>query len=486
MTPASDLETITNGASLRLVNHVHPAVTATSHGGGFKVLVLAGDVLAALAAVWTANWLLATKGQPWPAAATIWSAAAIMAGCWVLGLITGRLYTFRPRRSSLIWALQIFICLSGGTLLAVATSFFVGSSFPLNRSTLLLATLLGWPLCTLWRMLAVHLGPAYHVRDRLLLLGTDDRAYTLVQSLLDGHNLQGAEILGAVRLPGESNGDFPCPVLGVLDDCISLAPELGANVLVVAPTPPIDAEVMHCAAHCDAMGIGVWSMETAYEELTSRAPVFHVGSVWEAQLESAKRSRYATRLKRYADVAVTLLLMPLALLLIGICALLTKLLSPGPVFYRQERVGKDGQTFDFIKIRTMVVDAEKHTGPVWATANDPRVTPLGRFLRKTRLDEMPQLFLVLKGDMSLIGPRPERPFFVEQFSREIPLYERRLMVRPGITGWAQIHHNYDRNTDDVIEKLRYDLYYIRHLSFSLDLEILLKTVGVMLRKQGAH
>ncbi|NPV45833.1 MAG: sugar transferase [Armatimonadetes bacterium] len=486
MTPASDLNTITNGAPLRLVEHAHPAPTVTSHGGSFKVLVLVADVMAAAVAVWAAHWLLSGAGQPAPSAAMTWSAAAVMAACWTLGLITGRLYTFRPRRSSLVWALQILICLGGGTLLAVALSFFVGSSFPFDRTRLLLATLLGWPLCYLWRMLAVRFGPAYHVRDRLLLLGTDDRARTLVSNLQHGHNAQGAEILGAVRLPGEPNDDFPCSVLGELDDCISLASRLEANVLVVAPTPPVTADVMHCAAHCDAMGICVWSMETAFEELTLRAPVFHVGSVWEAQLESAKRSRYATRLKRYADVAVTLLLMPLALVLIGLCALLTKLLSPGPVFYRQERVGKDGQIFDFIKIRTMVVDAEKHTGPVWATANDPRITPLGRLLRKTRLDELPQLFLVLKGDMSLVGPRPERPFFVEQFSREIPLYERRLMVRPGITGWAQIHHNYDRNTDDVIEKLRYDLYYIRRLSFSLDLEILIKTVGVMLRTQGAH
>jgi lipopolysaccharide/colanic/teichoic acid biosynthesis glycosyltransferase len=149
-------------------------------------------------------------------------------------------------------------------------------------------------------------------------------------------------------------------------------------------------------------------------------------------------------------------------------------------------VGKDGRVFSFLKLRTMVVDAEKETGPVWATAADPRATPLGRFLRKTRLDELPQLFLVLRGDMSIIGPRPERPFFVQQFMQQIPLYEKRLMVRPGITGWAQIHHNYDRNTDDVIEKLRYDLYYIRHLSFSLDLQIVLRTLGVMVSTKGAH
>ena len=128
----------------------------------------------------------------------------------------------------------------------------------------------------------------------------------------------------------------------------------------------------------------------------------------------------------------------------------------------------------------------EQTGPVWATADDPRVTPIGRILRKMRIDELPQLFSVLRGDMSLIGPRPERAHFVSQFKKQIPLYEKRLMVRPGITGWAQVHHNYDRCLDDVVEKLRYDLYYIRHLSFSLDLQIIIKTIGVMLGKKGAH
>ncbi|NLJ34618.1 MAG: sugar transferase, partial [candidate division WS1 bacterium] len=186
------------------------------------------------------------------------------------------------------------------------------------------------------------------------------------------------------------------------------------------------------------------------------------------------------------DVVITLLLLPIAAVIVGICAILIKLFSPGPVFYHQTRVGKDGQHFTFTKLRTMIPDAERDTGPVWATEDDPRITRIGNILRKTRLDEVPQLWQVLTGEMSLAGPRPERPEIVERLRKEIPLYEMRQIVRPGITGWAQVNHKYDASTEDVIEKLRYDLYYIRNLSLGLDLQIVLRTFGVMLGKKGAH
>jgi exopolysaccharide biosynthesis polyprenyl glycosylphosphotransferase len=486
VTPATDLEAITNGASASFVEpdqRLEPIPT----GGSLKLVVLLGDVLAGGAAVWAAAWLGTFAGAPWPGAGPLWLAAGVSVACWVLGLMSGRLYTFRPARGALVWAFQVVMCLGGGTLAAVALSFLFSDVPLLERGHYLLATALVWPLALVWRLLVVRYGPAPLVRERVLIVGTDTRARWLITNVQDTGNPSGADLVGAVRVGADPvAADFPIPVLGEVSEGPRLAREHLVNTLVVTPMSPLPDDVMHCAAHCDAMGLGVWTWETAFEELTRRAPVSHIGQAWQATLESPPRSRYASRLKRCADLALALLCLPVALLIIGSCALLTKLLSPGPVFYRQDRVGKDGRVFSFLKLRTMVVDAEKETGPVWATAADPRATPLGRFLRKTRLDELPQLFLVLRGDMSIIGPRPERPFFVQQFMQQIPLYEKRLMVRPGITGWAQIHHNYDRNTDDVIEKLRYDLYYIRHLSFSLDLQIVLRTLGVMVSTKGAH
>jgi len=221
-------------------------------------------------------------------------------------------------------------------------------------------------------------------------------------------------------------------------------------------------------------------MPSAFEALTKRAAILFAGTQWIARLETARRTKYATRLKRVVDVAICLLLLPIALVIVALAAIAIKLTSRGPVFYAHKRVGIEGRDFTFVKLRTMIQDAERDTGPVWATPDDPRITTVGRILRRLRLDEVPQLWSVLKGDMSLVGPRPERPHFVEQFRPQIPLYEKRLMVRPGITGWAQVNHPYDTCPEDVIEKLRYDLYYIRHISFSLDLQILVHTVGVML------
>ena len=159
---------------------------------------------------------------------------------------------------------------------------------------------------------------------------------------------------------------------------------------------------------------------------------------------------------------------------------------PGPVFYRQERVGYRGKRFYLTKLRTMGLDAEKETGPVWAQEDDPRVTTFGRILRRARIDELPQLFHVLTGEMGLVGPRPERPYFVAEWAQRLPSYHERSRVLPGITGWAQVNHHYDGCFDDVCEKLRYDLYYIRRRSWALDLDTLRRTVGVIVHGHGAR
>jgi exopolysaccharide biosynthesis polyprenyl glycosylphosphotransferase len=166
-------------------------------------------------------------------------------------------------------------------------------------------------------------------------------------------------------------------------------------------------------------------------------------------------------------------------------ALAVRLDSPGPVFFRQERVGKGEQPFTLIKFRTMRNDAEKN-GAVWACKDDPRVTKVGHILRKTRLDEIPQLFNVLKGDMSFVGPRPERPEFVETLKEKIPYYSKRHFVKPGVTGWAQVRYPYGASVEDSLEKLRYDLYYIKNFSIFLDILIILETIKVVLFGRGAR
>ena len=169
----------------------------------------------------------------------------------------------------------------------------------------------------------------------------------------------------------------------------------------------------------------------------------------------------------------------------ALVAIAIRLTSPGPALYSQRRVGKDGQIFTIHKFRSMRADAEARTGAVWSVENDPRVTPVGRILRRTRLDELPQLWNVLVGDMSIVGPRPERPEFVADLTTQIPFYGQRHVVRPGLTGWAQVRHSYGSSVDDALQKLQYDLFYIKHLSIAFDLFICLETLKTVLVRRGS-
>ncbi|MBS4014504.1 MAG: sugar transferase, partial [Bacteroidetes bacterium] len=191
-------------------------------------------------------------------------------------------------------------------------------------------------------------------------------------------------------------------------------------------------------------------------------------------------------LKRLLDIVISLLALLITSPVILIMVIAIKIDTPGPAYFRQERCGKNGKVFKIFKFRSMYQDAEKHTGPVWSQKDDPRVTRVGSFIRKIRLDELPQMINVLKGEMSLVGPRPERPFFVEKLAEEIPYYKRRLKVKPGITGWAQVKHKYDESIEDVKTKLKYDLFYIENMSLRMDFKILFRTIFVVFLGKGHY
>jgi len=230
-------------------------------------------------------------------------------------------------------------------------------------------------------------------------------------------------------------------------------------------------------------GTRIRTFADVYEEHTGRLPMIHLAEGWELS-EPVRRASYAP-VKRVLDVilvgATAIIWLPLALLV----AVIVRLDTEGPILYRQERVGRDGRRFTLTKFRTMVNDAETG-GPQFTAHDDPRITRAGRFLRKSRLDELPQLWTVLRGELSLIGPRPERPVFVEEFSKEIPFYEARHLIRPGVTGWAQVNYGYADDQAETIEKLTYDLFYIKHSSFWLDLHIVGKSIWTVLTGFGAR
>jgi sugar transferase (PEP-CTERM system associated) len=237
---------------------------------------------------------------------------------------------------------------------------------------------------------------------------------------------------------------------------------------------------------CKMRGIEVTEGTTFYERVSGKILLEDLRPSWVIFSSGFTASPLVRLLKRLEDLCLASLGLLLTLPVMAVLAVLIKLDSRGPALFTQERLVQDGKAFTLFKFLSMFVEAEAATGPVFAGAHDPRVTRLGRFLRATRLDELPQLFNVLQGSMSIVGPRPERPFFVEQFAKEIPYYTQRLSVKPGVTGWAQVNYPYGATLEDAVEKLRLDLFYIKNMSLFLDLLIILKTVKIALLCHGAR
>jgi sugar transferase (PEP-CTERM system associated) len=227
-------------------------------------------------------------------------------------------------------------------------------------------------------------------------------------------------------------------------------------------------------------------LASVYEAYTGKIAVENLRPSWLVFSSGFNKGKVLLTAKRTFDLVSASLGLVLAAPLMALVAVLTRLSSPGPILYHQERVGLNGRRFMVHKFRTMRQDAEAATGPVWSAANDPRITTLGTVLRRTRLDELPQLWNVLKGEMSLVGPRPERPSFVQQLTDSIPFYGQRHVVKPGVTGWAQVRYTYGASVEDAIQKLQYDLYYIKNMSLALDIVIVLETIKTVVLRRGAR
>ncbi len=350
-----------------------------------------------------------------------------------------------------------------------------------------------------WRSLYARLffQPAF--RHRVLVVGGDLTKRRLVQELraaayharANPFRGTGYEVVG---LATDAAPLTQCSVDGVLlldpDNLVHQARALQIDEIIVADEADLSASLREAILDCWELGLPVSPLAVAYERLTARVSVEFAEeglcSVAGAAGSSADSpgQRLFRLAKRLVDLGLGLVGLSLLLPLVPLVALANALTSPGPLFYTQPRVGRGGRPFVMVKVRTMQPDAEKYQGAVWAEADDPRITPLGRWLRRTRLDELPQVINVLKGEMSVVGPRPERPQFVGELVHCLPLYRARHAMQPGITGWAQVRYRYGNSLDDAKTKLEYDLYYIKHAGLFLDLLIFLQTVPVMLQFKG--
>lgn len=398
-----------------------------------------------------ANFGALVDTLPWASAVAVF----LFAG---LGLYERNLGGFVPVMRALIPAII------GVSLATAAIAFWVrGFAFP--RSVLVLGAFAQFGGVLAWRGFCWYLDRWLHGRRGLLVVGAEETVHPLLEKLLDL-----PERLFHIRA-----------VVDPQDPALKrhLA---GADAVVVGPGVPPSAKAKLVAA-CLEAGRDVYLVPELYEVMLTGARVTELEDLPVLRVEDIRMSAGQAFLKRAVDIGVASFVLLVTGPLLILVALLVRLSSPGPVFYLQERIGLRGRSFRLLKFRTMIDDAEKETGPVLAQANDPRITRLGRMLRATRLDEFPQLLNVLKGEMSLVGPRPERPVFVDEYTRANPAYHYRHLVKPGLTGVAQVYGRYTTSPED---KLRYDLYYIRNYSLLLDLKILLRTVPVALTPSAAR
>lgn len=329
-----------------------------------------------------------------------------------------------------------------------------------------------------WRSAYAWLVCQPFFRERVYVLGTGDRAQRLVSGLRRPG--LGIEVVGWT---GNLDGDPSLQAVGA--HLAGLAKQRGVHRVIVAMPNRRGTIPVQELLTLRLAGVKVEEATSWLEKLTGRIEVEQLYPSWFIFAEGFRFSTVNRILRRIVNFIAALIGLFIALPLIPFVALAVKMSSSGPVFYRQMRVGRGGETFFCYKFRTMRQDAEADTGATWATDDDPRITKVGKYLRLLRLDEIPQLWCVLKGDMHFVGPRPERPEFVEWLSREIPYYNMRHVVRPGITGWAQVQYKYGNTLEDAREKLQYDLFYIKNASIGLDLLILFQTVKIVLLGRGA-
>jgi sugar transferase (PEP-CTERM system associated) len=370
------------------------------------------------------------------------------------------------------------------SLLVLSAIYFLFPTAAIGRGFLSLSLIICGILQFLVRRGLHALGGLPGFAPRVLVLGVGPLAEVIENTIqLSGENY----VLAGFVKPAADIMTVPADrVLGHVDEIASLVSQHRANKLVVAVTERRGVLPVKDLLVCKLNGVEVLDSPSFYEKLSGKLLIENIQPSWFIYSNGFRSNAIQRIYKRLVDILFSLLGLVVALPFFPLLALLIKLDSPGPVLFRQVRVGEGGRHFVILKFRTMRQDAEKGTGAVWAQKNDSRITRIGGFLRKSRLDELPQLFNVLKGEMSFIGPRPERPEFIESLSERIPYYNKRHFIKPGLTGWAQICYPYGASEEDALEKLRYDLYYIKNYSFLFDVLIVLETIKVVLYGRGGR
>jgi sugar transferase (PEP-CTERM system associated) len=412
--------------------------------------------------------------------------ALIISAVTQLCLYFADLYDFRvisDRRELFVQSVQAL----GAASLILSLIYYWLPEMVVGRGVFVLTALIIMSLAFGWRVVfewtSRHVAP----RARLLVVGTNEAAARLGRELHRRADL-GVEIVGFIDPDPAKVGTpvFNPGVIGAIEDIPAIVRARAVDQVVVSLADARGKLPMDKLLDLKLQGVRFEHLATVYEKYTGKIAVDNLRPSWLIFSEGFRKSRLHDLLKRAFDVSSAAAGLIVLSPLMALIAVAIRLSSPGAALYHQERVGQHGRVFVLHKFRSMQQDAERASGAVWAQSTDSRVTPIGAFLRRTRLDELPQLWNVLCGHMSIVGPRPERPEFVKSLTVQIPYYGQRHIVRPGITGWAQVRYTYGASVEDALMKLQYDLYYIKNRTLAFDLFILAKTVKTVLMRKGGR
>jgi sugar transferase (PEP-CTERM system associated) len=453
-----------------------------------SIALIAGDAVLIVAAVVAGAWIrLGIEDTVWLFGHQQgYSKTAVVAAICLVCLYFADLYNLRrvgERGEMFVRLIQGL----GAASIVLALLYFwfpallIGRGVILVTSVLVIGALVSWRACFKW------LGRRLKPRERLLLVGTSPAAITLAREIYARREELGADIVGFIDPDPDRVGAAVLNpgVIGTVEDIPSIVRGRAVDRVVVSLADARGKLPMDKLLEMKLEGVSFDHLPSVYEEYTGKIAVENLRPSWLIFSEGFRKRRSQEAAKRGLDIAVSMIGLLLVLPLMLLIALAVKLTSRGKVLYQQERVGQHGRVFIVYKFRSMQDNAEGTTGPVWASRNDHRITAVGWILRRTRLDELPQLWNVLIGDMSLVGPRPERPQFVRQLTQQIPFYGQRHVVRPGLTGWAQVCYTYGASVEDALEKLQYDLFYIKHIAIAFDLFIIFATLKTVILSRGA-
>ncbi len=396
------------------------------------------------------------------------------------------LYSIESQLSLSSIILRIIIALATCSL-ALALFYLVFPSLELSKGLFLYTILISLVLITFWRVIYNWMMGKINPTQRIIIYGTGSTATMIANAVIEeGNPKYRIEGFAGENIDAHDRKLMGFKIFNAQKNLLKVIAEKKINEIVVAFSQRRGVFPVNTLLNCKLRGVQVVDLPDFYEKLTGKILIKDLRPSWLIFSAGFKQTSAYKLFKRVSDIVTSVCGLLLASPIMLITVILIKLDSPGPVLFKQDRVGQYGKPFVLMKFRSMKFGAEEKTGPVWAQENDSRITRVGKVLRKLRIDELPQLLNVLRGEMSFVGPRPERPYFIEKLQQRIPYYTQRLTVKPGITGWAAVKFQYSSSIEGAVEKLQYDLYYIKNISLFLDLLIILKTIQVIIIGKGSR